>query len=246
MPKRVFAVYKHSEPVLRIRPAQRTDLGGQHVVTANEKFKETFGPRFRVGLFVAIAAHYAIITLFPALDRVELPVASGRLAAIDIPPRVSVPAPPRPVARPARPTLAAPAVASSLTIEPTTFDAFEPVIGSDLAPPPVPIAAEDGRPPYIPFEVAPTLKNRAAAAAMLERVYPSVLRDAGVSGSVQLWIYIDETGVVRESRVAESSGYEDLDLAATMVAYSMQFTPALMRDKAAAVWISQPITFIAK
>ncbi len=246
MPNRVFAVRRRSEPVLRIRPPQAPDPGGPPTVTANEKFKGTFASAFRLGVFVALGVHFAIIALFPAIDRVAPPVPSTRLAAINIPPRVSVPAPPQPVARPARPTLAAPSVSASLTIEPTTLNAFEPVTGTALAPPPVPAASDDGRPPYIPFEVAPTLKNRAAAAALLEQVYPSVLRDAGISGSVQLWIYIDEHGVVKESRVAESSGYEDLDLAAATVAYAMQFTPAMMRDKAAAVWISQPISFIAK
>lgn len=246
VPIRTFAVQKQREAVLRIRAPLGVGAPIEGPPTANEEFKETFGAAFRVGVFMAVAAHVVLFLVFPSVRRVDLPVPVAELAAVDIPPRVSIPAPPQPVSRPARPTIAAPGVARTLTIAPTTLESFEPTGSAELAPPPVPVAAQDGRPAYIPFEVAPRLKNGAVAATLLEQVYPSALRDAGVSGSVHLWLYIDESGVVRDCRVAESSGYEELDIAATTVAYAMEFTPALMRDKAAAVWISQPIDFIAR
>lgn len=71
-------------------------------------------------------------------------------------------------------------------------------------------------------------------------------RDAGIGGSVRLWVYVDEQGIVRDAQVDVSSGFEALDEAARTVAHAMRFTPALNRDKATPVWISQPIDFITK
>lgn len=70
-----------------------------------------------------------------------------------------------------------------------------------------------------------------------------MLRDAGIGGTVQLWLYVDERGRVVETRVAESSGYDPLDTAARTVATSMEFSPAMNRDKGAPVWISEPSDF---
>lgn len=37
---------------------------------------------------------------------------------------------------------------------------------------------------------------------------------AGVSGRVELWLYVDASGVGRDHRVKTSSGTEELDIAA--------------------------------
>ncbi|MDX1394798.1 MAG: TonB family protein [Gemmatimonadota bacterium] len=236
------------EPVLRISPPGgiRPDPGAPE--TENERFKRALSPAVRYGVLAAVAAHVILVALAPTFGAVEPTLlAAPRLTDIRIPPRVSIPPAPQPVARPARPDLATPAVARTLSVEaPSVAATLEPVSGAELAPPPVPAARAADRPPYIPFEVAPTLRNRERAATLLQQVYPASLRDSGVSGSVQLWIYIDDAGAVRDCLVAESSGYEELDLAAQTVAYAMVFTPARMRDRPTAVWISQPIDFIAR
>ena len=77
----------------------------------------------------------------------------------------------------------------------------------------------------------------------LEREYPPLLRDAGIGGTVKVWFFIDENGVVRNQVVHETSGHEALDAAALRVAPVFRFTPALNRDKAVPVWVSLPITF---
>lgn len=217
--------------------------------TENERFKRTLSPAVRVGVLAAIAVHVLLVALAPSFGAAEpaRPFAPLRMDIIATPPRVSIPAAPEPVARPARPDLATPAVARTLSVEaPPVAANLEPVARTELAPPPVPATRAADRPPYIPFEVAPTLKNRQRAATLLQQVYPASLRESGVSGSVLLWLYIDAAGIVRDCQIAESSGYEELDLAAQTVAYAMEFTPAKMRDRPTAVWISQPIDFIAK
>jgi periplasmic protein TonB len=70
-----------------------------------------------------------------------------------------------------------------------------------------------------------------------------MLRDAGISGTVMLWVKLDDEGNVARTRVAGSSGHEALDEAAERVMREARFTPALHQDRRVAVWIQLPITF---
>jgi protein TonB len=101
-------------------------------------------------------------------------------------------------------------------------------------------------PTFTPFTVAPEVRNRQAVGRALEREYPPVLRDAGVGGTVLMYFFIDESGVVRDYRVHESSGHNALDEAALRVASVIQFSAARNRDQQVAVWIQIPITFTTR
>jgi TonB family protein len=98
------------------------------------------------------------------------------------------------------------------------------------------------RPTFIPYDVPPKLENPSEIQRLLERVYPAQLRDAGIEGTVILWIFVDGQGVVQKTEVKESSGYEVMDEAALSTAEKMRFSPAMNRDKATPVWLAQPIT----
>jgi protein TonB len=98
-------------------------------------------------------------------------------------------------------------------------------------------------PTFTPYTVSPDLRNRDEVARALEREYPPLLRDAGLGGKVNVWLFINEEGIVQNTRVNESSGHPSLDEAALKVAGVMRFTPALNRDKKVPVWVSIPITF---
>lgn len=110
------------------------------------------------------------------------------------------------------------------------------------------ITAEDiaAAPRFTPYTVAPELKNRTDVARALERQYPPLLRDAGIGGSVLVWIFIDAEGKVVRTQVKQSSGYDALDAAATRVADIMQFSPALNRDVHVPVWVALPIQFTSR
>ncbi len=99
------------------------------------------------------------------------------------------------------------------------------------------------RPTFIPYDVLPKLENPSEIRRLLERVYPSQLRTAGIEGTVILWIFVDEQGAVQKTEVKESSGYEVMDEAALSAAEKMRFAPAMNRDKATPVWLALPITF---
>lgn len=100
-----------------------------------------------------------------------------------------------------------------------------------------------GGPVFTPFTVRPELRNRDEVGPALEAEYPPVLRDAGIEGTVVVWVYINETGTVARTQIARASGHEALDQAALRVAKVMKFSPAMNRDQRVAIWIQIPITF---
>ncbi len=91
--------------------------------------------------------------------------------------------------------------------------------------------------------MAPEVKNRREAVRIVEREYPDLLKDAGIEGTVQVYVFIDKDGQVQNAQVNNSSGNKSLDEAALKAAQQFEFTPALNRDQKVAVWISIPITF---
>lgn len=98
-------------------------------------------------------------------------------------------------------------------------------------------------PSFTPREVEPSLQNVAEFTQRLERLYPALLKDAGIGGRVMVWVYIDEEGTVGETRVQETSGYPSLDEAAMQALREAKFSPATNRGEPVPVWIALPVTF---
>ncbi|MBX6364860.1 MAG: TonB family protein [Gemmatimonadetes bacterium] len=101
-------------------------------------------------------------------------------------------------------------------------------------------------PTFTPYTVAPELKNGPEVVAALKRFYPTVLRDAGIGGTVLTWLLIDEHGQVIKALVKEPSQYPAFDEAALKVAELMRFSPGYNRDVAVMVWVALPIQFVAR
>jgi TonB family protein len=89
----------------------------------------------------------------------------------------------------------------------------------------------------------PELQNPARVASMLQRVYPALLRDARVSGTVHLWCRVSHEGAVERFVVSRSSGFEAFDAAAISVAIALRFSPALDRGIPVATWVEVPLVF---
>ena len=98
-------------------------------------------------------------------------------------------------------------------------------------------------PAFTPMTVRPEIRNRSEVQAALMNEYPTILRDAGIGGTVIVWMFISEEGEVLNRRVSETSGHVALDQAALEVADVFRFTPALNRERTVPVWIQLPITF---
>jgi TonB family protein len=96
---------------------------------------------------------------------------------------------------------------------------------------------------FTPMTVRPQLQNVGEVQQALQRAYPPLLRDAGISGRVMVWFFIDEEGRVARTQLHESSGHEAFDDAALRVAEVLKFSPAYNRDQRVPVWNSIPITF---
>ncbi len=119
--------------------------------------------------------------------------------------------------------------------------------GTEPTPPAPPAAGEgpqleDG-PTFTPFTVAPSIVNREEVIGAMQAEYPPLLRGAGIGGTVRMYFFIGDDGVVRKRVLDQGSGHPALDEAAMRVAATYRFTPALNRGEKVPVWVSFPITF---
>lgn len=130
--------------------------------------------------------------------------------------------------------------------EPPAAAVTPPSEAVEWTPPPMP--GEDAltrgdRPSFIAFDRPPVLQNAEEMSDALKRAYPTNLKDAGIGGRVEIWLYVDTSGTVRNTELKTSSGNSDLDAAAADVVATMRFDPAMNRDQPTDVWIAQWITF---
>lgn len=75
--------------------------------------------------------------------------------------------------------------------------------------------------------------------------YPPELHEEGVEGTVILRLFVDETGAVvpESTRIAEGSGYLELDSAALGGVAAMHFAPAWQDGAPVATLFLQPVHF---
>lgn len=217
----------------------------ERTMTANDRFKKSFGAWFWGSMVLATVAHFCVFNFWPTFQAEDFSYTSDELEAIELPPEIEIPPPPEAIARPATPVMASADIDEDITIAPTTFE-DNPV--EDLPPPPTETATTDiaAAPVFTPFTVRPDIKNRAEVARAMEREYPPLLRDAGIGGTVTVWFFIDENGSIVNTLVNQTSGHKALDDAALLVARVIEFSPALNRDRQVPVWISLPITFTTR
>jgi TonB family protein len=97
-----------------------------------------------------------------------------------------------------------------------------------------------------PATTQPQLQNLAEIQTLIEREYPSLLRDAGIGGRADVWFLIDATGAIERTQLAQGTGHPTLDDAALRVASAARFSPALNRGEATSVWVSLPIAFVSR
>jgi TonB family protein len=208
--------------------------------TANDRFKRECRACLWAGLILATTVHFLFIRFFPALSAADVGFDIVEFEAVELPPEVDIPPPPEQIQRPAVPVVATTDLEEEVTIAPTTFEE-NPV--DQLPPPPSEAARLSERPVLTPFTVAPRVKDRAKAASIVQSKYPKQLQEINVGGVVLVWAFIDETGVVQNAVVRQSSGVGILDEAALEAVLEFEFVPALLRDARVPVWVSIPITF---
>jgi TonB family protein len=210
---------------------------------AYDPLRDDYAAYFFMAITVAALIHLAVLATarFDVLGGWEMRRAD-ELAQVELR-EYQVPPPPEAVARPAIPVLS------------TRVDISEEItIGSVLLRDnpvhslPAPSLGEpvdvSESPAFTPYEVRPQLRNAAEVQRALQQGYPAYFRDAGVGGRVILWVFINEAGEVRNTRVVEGCGYPELDgIAENVVRQVARFSPAYNRDQRVPVWIQIPVTF---
>lgn len=214
--------------------------------TANDRLKGSFAERLWGSLAIAAMLHFAVLAYWPEMSVAAPGSGAEPVGLIAMPPEVEIPPPPKELPRPAVPLPSMDVdIDPDLTIAPTTF----PDNPSEALPAPRTGTGVDvsEAPVWTPHEVKPGLLNAGDYLRALERRYPPLLRDAGVGGTVLLWVYVDATGAVGNTRVVSSSGEPQLDLIAEEVMREVaRFRPALNRDRVVPVWVQIPVTFEAR
>lgn len=94
----------------------------------------------------------------------------------------------------------------------------------------------DRMPTFTVWVRPPTLENLAELAAAIRNIRSG-------PANLTVWVYVDETGSVLDTRLTAPSGNRSLDeLVEDMMRNQARFAPALNRDEARAVWAQVPIT----
>jgi protein TonB len=215
---------------------------GDRLETENDRFKRSFGSWFWGSMITATVFHFMLFQFWPTQTAEDVSFTAEELEMIELPPEIEIPPPPEAISRPATPVMATADIDDDITIAPTTF-ADNPI--EDLPPPPTNDGVSDiaAAPVFTPMTVRPEIRNRSEVQAALMGEYPPLLRDVGIGGTVIMWFFITEDGVVQDKRVSQGSGQLPLDEAALRVADIFRFSPALNRDQRVQVWIEVPITF---
>lgn len=99
------------------------------------------------------------------------------------------------------------------------------------------------QPVFTPYTQKPAIRDRHAAARALCWHRPEVLNRLRQARPVQLWVFIDVEGIVRNAVVHESCGLEEIDRAALSAARDLEFIPALNKGRVVPVWVAVPIDF---
>ena len=235
--------------LLWLSPAARPAVAGAGS-TAQARMKELYKSVGWASIILSVAVHVLAFGYSPEFHAEDFSFQPTELMAVEIPPEVEIPPPPAAIMRPATPVISSVPLDEDLTIAPTTF-ADNPV--DALPPPPTPNSSGApgdpdiaSAPTFTPFTVAPEIRNRDEIIRVISAVYPPTLRDAGIGGVVVVWFFIEEGGTVGDTRVAQSSGYEQLDAAALQVSDRFVFSPALLNDQNVPVWVQFPITFAVR
>ena len=210
--------------------------------TENDRFKRSFGSWFWGSMITATVFHFLLFQFWPTQTSEDFSYAAEDIEVIELPPEIEIPPPPEAISRPATPVMAVTEIDDDITIAPTTF-ADNPV--DDLPPPPTDDGGSDlsAAPRFTPMTVTPEILNRPEIIRALTRLYPSILRDSGIGGTVEVWFFISTEGRVLDSRVSIPSAHTQLNEAALEVATVFEFSPALNRETIVEVWIRLPITF---
>jgi periplasmic protein TonB len=211
---------------------------------ANEGWKRRSERLYWQGVVLSVALHFAVLGLWPAMSAADIRGAREEFFVIP-PPPVDLPPPPDKIAQPALPVVSSAVIDDQITIPPSTFEAHPR--GRLPAGPSAAPAAEAGNfTHFVPSMEAPRVLNVQEVERALQRNYPTLLRDAGIGGTVEVLLWLQADGSIHRAALGRTSGHADLDAAALRVVEVMRLSPARNRATAVAVMVSIPVVFQAR
>lgn len=223
----------------------QSTAAAESAATANDRFKRSFSSWFWGSMTGATALHFAIFAWLPAMAAQDVSFEPDEIPILDAVPEVEIPPPPQAIRRPQTPVITTADIDENITIESTDFGDWD---DADLPPPPDQAQTVDisAAPQFVVHTQKPVMLNEPEVKRILEREYPSLLKDAGIGGTTVIHLFIDENGVAQNTLVSVSSGHKGLDDAALKIGLFAKFSPAKNRDKTVALWIELPLTFTAR
>lgn len=209
-------------------------------VTANDLLKQRSESWLPRAITIAVLLHVAVFTLSPDMTTAEDAAVKPDMDVI-IPKKLDLPDAPPPIERPATPIVGSIEIDPQVTISSTDPDTYR----MDSLPPlsRLDVGERDEFKRFVPTMVAPQLTNADEVERELRRTYPSILRDAGIGGDVDVNLWLDENGVIVKAEIGRGSGYELLDEAALKVVDAMRLTPAQNRGLPVRVIVTVPVRF---
>jgi protein TonB len=78
---------------------------------------------------------------------------------------------------------------------------------------------------------------------MQKPIYPPGARRFGFEGTVVVKALVDKEGLVRDTRLLRSSGFDELDRAALDAAMLCRYSPAIQNGLPKAIWVSYRVVF---
>jgi protein TonB len=230
-----------------------------HLVASGGQRRRSWNARTAA---MSLVVHSALIfgAVYATVKTHEMKKAEELVEFIDVqekappPPRPDEPPPPPPapaatqaLTAPTEPPTAIPAV--DLTARAITEQDVSGIgkVAPEAAPPPAVVEA----PPAADFayELAvldrqPSLSNKGTIASVMERLYPRLLQDAGIGGTVQLQFVIEPDGSVDMGsvKVIESSN-DQLSEASIKAVEKFRFRPGVYKGAPVRVLIQMPITW---
>ncbi|MBD3288749.1 TonB family protein [candidate division KSB1 bacterium] len=195
-----------------------------------------------VGLVLALILCIVLLQAFKKFETRELEKKEVdiKIEVEEIPQTEQVKMPPPP-ARPAVPIeTESDEIPEDETIEITDLDLTELP-----PPPPPPPTDEDAATIFVPYDEPPQPIG-GFAAIQRNLKYPEIARKAGVEGRVMVHVQIDEQGNVVNTKILVSLGNNGCDEAAIEAIKSVNWKPAMQRDRPVKVWVAIPVVFKLK
>lgn len=202
-------------------------------ITSNARFKQGYTRHLRYAFFVAVSIHLLLFYFSPPFDFKPYIIFEGPpTTEIVYPPEIELPPLPDEVARPLKEIIPSDdgEDVDDVDIPPNVYPKFPKVL--------IPAAEEQEKvQEFYPFDEPPALIRAVSP------MYPELMRQAGIEGTVDLLVLVGEDGTVLRVSVLQSDVTPAMERAAIAAAKQFLFRPAKQGVFSVKAQMKVPIVF---